>query len=250
MSVKKMESVDVSKITLGKVEDNLFIKSQKQVLINYDNDTFLIQTPYIVVESYGIPSQSNFYTTAKSRSFFKMPFCHDRRQMDDIDYDAIKQMFEKFQEIDNYFSSKEIRIKLFGEKSVDKYEYQPLLRYPDETEENNKYYRPVYTKIKLDLDYQTEKPKYKLFNNVNGARSEVILKTFDDTLKYLKYLTKVRFVIFVHKLYINKTSMGTDKKKFGIILRAKCVETINRFKPDKMNEIMFQDDDDEEAIED
>ena len=38
-----------------------------------------------------------------------------------------------WKEIDNYFSSKELKIKLFGDK-LDKYEYQPLIRYPDETD--------------------------------------------------------------------------------------------------------------------
>ena len=119
----KINSVDVSKIVVGQVEDNLLIKSQKQALLTYNDDSFIIQTPQFMVESYGIPQQSNNYTTAKPRSFFKMPFCHDRRKYEDvIDYNAINEMFEKFKELDIYFSSPEMKYKLFGNKS-DKYEY-------------------------------------------------------------------------------------------------------------------------------
>ena len=89
----KINSVDVSKIAVSKVEDNLLIKSQKQALLTYDNDSFVIQTPQFIVESYGIPQHSTYYTTAKSRAFFKMPFCHDRRKYEDgIDYNAVKDV--------------------------------------------------------------------------------------------------------------------------------------------------------------
>ena len=248
----KINSVDVSKIAVGKVEDNMYIKSQKQALLSYDSDQLVVQTPHFLVESYGIPQQSSFYATSKSRSFFKMPFCHDRKQYEhELDYDAIAEMFEKFKEIDNYFSSKELKIKLFGDK-LDKYEYQPLIRYPDENEENNKYYRPPYTKIKLDLDYETEKPKYNLICNTNGKRTEITLKTFDGTMKYLKYLTRTRFIIYFHKLYINKNSIGNDKKKYGVILRARCIECMNKVKI-RDNLMMFDDEDEveeERALED
>lgn len=244
----KINSVDVSKIAVSKVEDNLLIKSQKQALLTYDNDSFVIQTPQFIVESYGIPQHSTYYTTAKSRAFFKMPFCHDRRKYEDgIDYNAVKEMFEKFQELDVLFSSPEIKGKLFGDKA-DKYEYQALIRYPDETDGNlNKYYRPPYTKIKLDLDYRTEKPKYRVYNNVNGKRTEIHLNDFNDTLNHLKYLTKARFIIYLHKIYVNKNSLGNDKKKYGVILRARCIECTNKERPPKnsINESIFVDDSDQ-----
>lgn len=247
----KINSVDVSKIVVGQVEDNLLIKSQKQALLTYNDDSFIIQTPQFMVESYGIPQQSNYYTTAKSRSFFKMPFCHDRRKYEDvIDYNAINEMFEKFKELDIYFSSPEMKDKLFGNKS-DKYEYQPLIRYPDETDENTKYYRPPYIKIKLDLDYHTEKPKYHLYNNVEGKRTQISLNDFDDTLNHLKYLTKARFIIYFHKIYVNKNSIGNDKKKYGVILRARCIECINKERPKhNSNHSMFIDDSDEDIFHD
>ena len=77
---------------------------------------------------------------------------------------------------------------------------------------NNKYYKPPYTKIKLDLDYRTEKPKYRVYNNVDGKRTEIPLNDFNDTLNHLKYLTKARFIIYLHKIYVNKNSLGNDKK--------------------------------------
>ena len=42
----KIDSVDVSKIAVGKVEDNMYIKSQKQALLSYDSDQLVVQTPH------------------------------------------------------------------------------------------------------------------------------------------------------------------------------------------------------------
>ena len=105
------------------------------------------------------------------------------------------------------------------------------------------YYRPPYTKVKLDLAYDTEEPRFRLFEKKDDHKTEVKLKTFDDVLQHMRYLTKHRMVIQFARLYAMKKSTGIDKKKYGIILKAFGVECSNknRRNADVMEEDIFLD---------
>ena len=128
------------------------------------------------------------------------------------------------------------RVQTFREKLASKYDYQPLARHPEEDETdqqqgegNGKYYRPPYTKVKLDLSYGTEKPTFKLYDISSGeGRKEVELNSFEDVVKHMSVLTKHRMVIHFSKLYAMKTTSGTEKRKYGIILKASAVECMNK----------------------
>ena len=46
----------------------------------------------------------------------------------------------------------------------------------------------------------------------------------------MKYLTKVRFVVIIHRLYVMKTQTS-DKKRYGIcikIIAAECENTVKK----------------------
>jgi len=150
---------------------------------------------------------------------------------DEVDYDAIAEWHEKFLELDQYLSGQEFRVKLFGEKNADKYEYQPLVRAgcdPDDEEVAIKHYRPPFAKVKLDLKHDTEVPKFKLFDVADGKRREVQLTQFDDALKYMRHMTKHRFIIEFSRIYAMKTSAGSEKRKYGVVLKAYAVECANK----------------------
>ena len=122
-------------------------------------------------------------------------------------------------------------MKLFGEKNADKYEYQPLVRAgcdPDDEEVAIKHYRPPFAKVKLDLKHDTEVPKFKLFDVADGKRREVQLTQFDDALKYMRHMTKHRFIIEFSRIYAMKTSAGSEKRKYGVVLKAYAVECANK----------------------
>jgi hypothetical protein len=115
----------------------------------------------------------------------------------------------------------------------------------DDDEEPDKYYRPPYTKVKLELAYDTEKPLFRLFDKTPTKRQEVVLSNFEEALDYMRYMTKHRMVIVFHKLYAMKTTAGNEKRKYGIILKAVAVECSNKSAPPGLsNSIdMFLDDD-------
>ena len=68
--------------------------------------------------------------------FSKLPFCHERKQYaDEVDYNEIEAFYKKMNELDTYFTSTEFKKKLFGDKNLNKYEYQPIVREDDQEEE-------------------------------------------------------------------------------------------------------------------
>jgi len=197
----KAEQVNVNQISFGALEDSTYVKSQKQAFINHKNQKLLIQTPYFLTETYGVTRAGEYYQTLKSRAFFKMPLCDDRREFPvEVDYDAIMTFHQKLVEIDEMMSSSETKNKLFGDKA-DKYEYVPIVRQPqvlDEDDENQKkYYRPAFCKFKLDLAFDTEVPKFRLFDGSSGKRVEVKMNSFEDALKYFKFLTRHRMIVHI-----------------------------------------------------
>ena len=155
----------------GKLEDSTCITSQRVAVISHkqQKNKLLIQTPDIITETYGIPREGPYYLSNKTRSFYNLPFCHERHEhAGEVDYTAIENFYKKLREVDMHCSSEAFRIQMFGEKNANRYEYQPLVRMPDEADEETvvegkTYYRPPYTKIRLDLAYDTEKPFLPLF---------------------------------------------------------------------------------------
>ena len=52
---------------------------------------------------------------------------------------------------------------------------------------------------------------------------------FEDVLRHIKYLSKLKMIVTFSKLYAMKMSLRSDdKKKYGIILKATHVEVSNK----------------------
>ena len=73
--------------------------------------------------------------------------------------------------------------------------------------------------MKLDLSYDTDEPRFRLYEKQDDHEKEVQLKTFEDVLQHMQYLTKHRMVIQFARLYAMKNSTGSGKKKCGILLK-------------------------------
>lgn len=272
--------VDVSKISFTKLEDNPRVNSQKIGYIRYTLDDgsesqFKIKSPKICSEVYGIPMEGPFYPDAKSRAHYKLGFCHDRKQQEDINYDEIEQFMNLLNSIDEMCDTDEFRKEQFGKES-DKYEYQPLVRTSQEpidekgflTDENGErkkddkgreMYRPPYTKVKLELEYspdpdsQSTKPTFAIAELKDGKRKNIELNTFEDAVKMLKYLNKLRFIISFNKIYAQKKAAGAGKnakKTYGITLKATNIEVEQSAYSVSVNsnEDAFADSDTEEIV--
>jgi len=259
MTTIKPEQVKISQIAFGALQDSTYVKSQKHAFITHNNQKLCIQTPYFLTETYGAPRAGEYYQTLKSRAFYKMPFCFDRREFaDEVDYDAVAVLHDKLVEIDALMSSAETKHKLFGEKNAEKYDYVPIVRQPqvsddDENVEQKKYYRPAFAKIKLDLAFDTEVPRFKLFDSSSGKRVEVQMKSFEDALKQFRFMTKHRMSLNVFKVYASKTAGTGEKRKYGLVLKATAVEAANKTSVEDINKKVldiFLGDDEEDNVMD
>ena len=140
--------------------------------------------------------------------------------------------------------SSEFRVQLFGEKNVDKYEHQQLVRGIVELEDTENYFRPPYAKFKLDQAYSDNSPAFKVFEQKDGVRTEFALNSFKEALQFIRYMTKRRMVIKFSKLYAMETSSGNEKNKYGIVLKAIAIEFSNKTVPKSNPFIEFFDDND------
>jgi hypothetical protein len=145
-------------------------------------------------------------------------------------------------EIDQHFGSEEFKLTLFGDKMASKYEYQPIVRYPEREDEEEEaddktntrtireYYRPPYTKVKLMLsNNENELPLFRLIDrNDDVTKEKIQLKSFSDATKHMRYMTKHRMVLEVQKLYAMRTNSGGDKGKYGITVKLVAAECTDR----------------------
>ncbi len=106
------------------------------------------------------------------------------------------------------------------------------------------YFRPPYAKIKLDLSYKDDAPAFKVYDKKDGVITEAALNSCKEALQYIRYMTKHRMVFNFSKLYAMKTSSGTEKKKYGVVLQAVAIECSNKTAP-KSNSCVALFDDDE-----
>ena len=151
MAIKYSE-INTDDILFTPLQDYVYIPSQRISWIHKsDTSKLIIQTPKIVAETYSIsPKEGNYFTTDKSRSFYKMPLCHERKQyVDEVDYNEIEEFYKKLKELDTYFTSTEFKKNMYGDKNLGKYEYQPIVR--EEDQEDDQPYRPPYIKLKIDF---------------------------------------------------------------------------------------------------
>jgi hypothetical protein len=161
MAIKYSE-INTEDILFTPLQEYAYIPSQRISWIDKsDKSKMIIQTTKILGEAYGIPREGNYFTTDKSRSFFKLGFSHERKQYpDEVDYNEVEVFYKKMKELDSYFVSTELKRKMFCDKSLGKYEYQPIVR--EEDQEDDQPYRPPYIKLKMDIDFATNWPSIKL----------------------------------------------------------------------------------------
>ena len=250
MTVSKYNDIVVANMQFTELSDSNRIASKKISFITYNGMNMMLQTPTLITEAYGIPRKGEFYKEDKTRNFYKLPFCHERKQQEDVRYDQVEAFYKTLREIDIRCSSVEFRKQMFGDK-FDKYRYSPLVRDASKDEEQpvaSASYKPPYTKLKIQLDYRTQKPLVNIRDGLTKETKDV--DTIDDCSQYLGYMSKVRFIIHFNKFYLMKASVGNGQKQYGITLAIKHVEFFQ--KPQQqpqhyMNTIAFLEDDDEDA---
>lgn len=218
----KFSDIVPSKLAFTEVEENTRSKGQRIAYPRYDGDKpLLIQMPWVMMDTMGVPSICEYYPDDSKRDFVKIPL--------DQNVPEIKELTEKLMALDEHVGSTELREKLFGDKAS-KYEYQPIIRTQEEqeTKKDAKFKRPhypYYMKVKLDTTYPDYKIKTEVFlsemKEDKRTRTKVDLSTIDEMAKQV-WLHKIRAVIQGVKLWAqppNKKSAG-----YGLTFKMKRVE--------------------------
>ena len=68
-----------------------------------------------------------------------------------------------------------------------------------------------------------------MFNKTENGREVIAIDKFKDITDHMRYLTKVRFVIVIHRLYVMKTQVG-DTKRYGICIKIIAAARENKVK--------------------
>jgi hypothetical protein len=222
---KKYSDVDPKKLSFTDLEENARSKGQKIAYVRYHDaikgdSTLIMQTPWITLDTYGIPRAGEYYKDEASRSFMKVPL--------DTQDSCIKVLHDKMKELDTILAESETKKDIFGSaKTAKQYQYQPIVRVPpveelvdsdDESgdEKNTTYARPPYMKAKFHLDYESGNMKTKLYKRLTDGtikREEVAVKTLADIEKLVTYRSRVRLILMPNKLWALKTYNG---KKYGV----------------------------------
>ena len=227
MSYKKSEllinfsDVDVSKFNFTKAELPKNINTNGQLIgfIDYAGDTALIQTPWITMNSHGIPPLSvknketgivtTYFENDSKREFINIPIDISNKQ---VNSDVIT--FHKFiSDLDTRMVDTEVVEKILGKKFCKKYKYSPILKgtteeqsdVNEDSDENEKTsskdVKPQHIKIKIDVDYNSKNIKTRIFDSIedsNGIRTRTEIKdiaNITELSSIIKYKSRVRLVL-------------------------------------------------------
>ena len=98
------------------------------------------------------------------------------------------------------------------EKNKYKYEYQPLIKNAweeaiREGDINIKMYKPPCLKLRVDIDYNTKAPNVVIFDrdDSSSTRNRIEPSQVDELHNHIKYLSKVRLIVEINRVYALKT---------------------------------------------
>ena len=179
-----------------------------------DKGKLALQLDWKNFHTYGVPKVGEFYPTDQKRAHFKFPLTED------------EITFTTFETLDNYMNTDTMKQTLFPGKKIEKYEYVPCLKKPEDDGAS----RPPYIKIRLNTTWPDITIKSEVFltktETVNGIKKimgtpeKMEVTTLDDFTTYVKYKSTVRPIIEISKLWADtKPKSGGTKLKYGIVWR-------------------------------
>lgn len=229
MSAKQMqltvpiEKVSMKDLSFTPFESNDRSRGQQISYPRYNHPKLNKETAFLaqlqfskVLKGAGfVRPNPDYYPDDKSRSFIKYT------KNDDGGQDTT---FSKMEELDKFLGSDEFKKANFG-KTWKKYKYVPIVRVPENEDEEKEPY-PPYMKLKLELSYpdsfiQTQMYKSEMVNN-KRVRTRYLPDVSEMTLsqaeEFITYQSKIRPIIRLVKLWASK------KKEYGAVFKLPKIE--------------------------
>merc|ERR1711998_362538 len=251
--IVQYNKMEKSKVILSAPEENIRSPTQKISYVKYKTDKgefqMDIQTPTMLLDNFGIPdANQSFFKDDNARAFLKLPLeCTNFLEGESEDerttrQNQLKELRNTCEELDKMLEDN--KEKYFGEKSKKKYAVQPIVRKSnndegnDSDEDNNekKRYRPDYIKVKIPLEYGSNKVLTDLYRRnkvdtedykTDGKYTKINVETLDELKSNILYMRKYRYVFHVSKFWAHKQPVnGSDTKKYGLTLKLSRVEIL------------------------
>lgn len=191
----------------------------------------IFQTEEFEITQYGIPKLGEYVKEDKDRIGVKWPL--------DPTQPGCVLMKDKFEEMDNYMMTNQKALfashpVLKGLKSA--CEYSPVVRQPqtveDELADPNKPKKEKCDawKAKFDIDFTTGKVKTSVYvrETPDSKPERVQIETISDLEKYVKYRSRVKMIVMMNKMWVDKTlKNGAKVRKFGLGFKIMSIEVVS-----------------------
>ena len=260
-TVRLCKDIDVNKLIIGELI-NTQGGAQPLAFINYWDDIknseekLVLQTGRIKIVSGGIPGHHDkYYATNDKREFIKIPI--DREQAACVDLE------NGLKKLDKYFGSNKFKKNFFGE-SADNFIYKPLVRTPPkksaafankdkkkETEKTTISYDFCKVKLRVKIEEKERIINTIICKKTDSSKKIIHARTIDDVFNEINFLSTVKLLIYVQKVWVNENPVeGTDKCAYGIGLKATKIEFTPRERSGfNAENVDFVSDDDDDEID-
>ena len=215
---------EISRFSYTELEkDNKILKSMSIAYLRYnyplsDTNNLVIQTRWIKLTQYGIPTLGEYYKDDNARDFMKVPF--------DPSQDGCLELLDVFKQIDDY--TMENLGNLLGVKLAKHYSYQKLVKDPvkndlenlesdDEDKEDQPEEKPddkvkfQSCKLKFKSDYKTKRIETKVYVSESIDSTDrptpVEVNTVSDIERVCPWGSHVRFLLIGSKFWAAKNKM-------------------------------------------
>ena len=214
-----------SNITVTEIQETKENQAQFTAFLNYSGSRFELQTPWIELESGGVPRIDDFHPTEKSRCCIKVPLKASAS-------DDIKQFYTKMIELDKILGNDESRTKMFNKKAG-KYKFLPCVYHPPSDDDDAPSTKAPSLKCrfaaKLEKDAVKEiKTEVYISTVANGKvvkREQQTVNTMDELANIVRFRSKIRLIINPTRVWASKTLQpGADKMTYGVIWQVKGIE--------------------------
>ncbi|QGR53836.1 hypothetical protein [Moumouvirus maliensis] len=251
--IYRYKNVDFQNVLVSELEKKP--KAQPLCYLNYKDDKhgetkLLVQSDKIKITDHGIPGiHEQYYPDDSKREFIKIPL--------DESQESCRKLIEHFDKADQFFGSKNLRKKIFG-NNCEQYQYQPIIRKPQEQNNDNKNKtngenKPKcdFVKIKFNMAGSNESRvnRTKLFQIKTGGEKEPVkADTITEVANHIRFQSEIKFIFYYVKIWANSSkTQGLNKYLYGVGLKIMAIEFVpNKGKGIDIDNLEFDESDDDD----
>jgi hypothetical protein len=224
------EDFEFGRLSFTQLEENSRSNGQLIGYVRYncpkngEGSQLNLQCPWMKLFTYGIPRQGPNFETDDKRAHIRIPFDEENEEQ--------VALMKKLQQIDEYLSSDEFKQLNFGKKAS-KYKYSPIVRVPEEEEDDdgNVVKKAPFFKVKIKLSWPDKVVETNVYTveeyEEDGkkkwkTKETVECKTIDEMSTQVKYLSSIRPIIRPFKVWALNAKV--PEPKYGLMFKVEKVQ--------------------------